>query len=180
MKMMLKIYQLKVQIVIKKKLTILFILFSGILFGQKSDSLFIIFNKKYPEMIKSDYTHLVQNRNSNEKLGKSITFYIKQKEKETWSDNEFSFSHTHRDKKTYEIFGGRPSVVLKKNKSYLHGKHVLDINFFRTTPYKQICKTFEEEDSHEQDVVIFMIDEDEIKNDTITIREVKFSRPLKQ
>jgi len=32
----------------------------------------------------------------------------------------------------------------------------------------------------EQDVTVFIIDVDEIENDTIVLREVKFTRPVKE
>ena len=69
---------------------------------------------------------------------------------------------------------------MEKHKTFLKDKKVLDISFFRTTPYLEVCKTFEEEDSWEQDVVIFMMDVDEMKNDSIVLREVRFSRPVKE
>ncbi|WP_168191335.1 MULTISPECIES: hypothetical protein [Antarcticibacterium] len=47
-------------------------------------------------------------------------------------------------------------------------------------PYIQVAKTFEKEDSWEQDVAIFIVDVDEIKNDSIVLREVKFTRPVKE
>lgn len=62
-------------------------------------------------------------------------------------------------------------------KNFLKDKPVLDVNFFRTTPYLKIAKTFEEEDSWKQDVIIFIIDEDEMQTDNIVLREVN-SRDL--
>ncbi|RXG18527.1 hypothetical protein DSM03_1011218 [Leeuwenhoekiella aestuarii] len=155
------------------------ILYSTISLGQARDTVYIQFNQKFKVMDKTEYQFSRREFNP-EHIPKSYGYFIRQMEKDAWSDTHFHFSHAQRDSLTYKTFGGKPPLILKKSKSYLKDKQVLDINFFRTTPYPQICKTFEEEDSHEQDVVIFMIDEDEIKNDTLTLREVKFSRPVKQ
>ena len=130
-------------------------------------------------MEKTTYQFSRQGKNP-ENVPPSFGYFIRQMEKDAWSDTHFHFSHAQRDSLTYKTFGGKPPLILKKPISYFKDKKLLDINFFRTTPYLQICKTFEAEDSHEQDVVIFMIDEDEIENDTLVLREVKFSRPIKQ
>ena len=147
---------------------------SQLINGQFTDTIYIKFNKHYQETKKESYNF------PNEQTPQSFGYFIRQMEKNAWSDSHFHFSHAQRDSLTYKTFGGKPPLILKKPKSYLKDKQVLDIDFFRTTPYLQICKTFEAEDIHEQDVVIFMIDEDEIENDILTLREVKFSRPIKQ
>lgn len=131
-------------------------------------------------MEKSDFTKGVQAGSPDEKLKKSITYRIRQMEKDSWSGNRFSFTHANHSKKAYKKFGGTPSKTVKKPKCYLKDKKILDINFFRTTPYIKVVKTFEEEDSRIQDVVIFMVDVDEIKNDSIVLREVTFTRPVKE
>lgn len=77
-------------------------------------------------------------------------------------DFDFSFSHFNQSQKAYKTFGGKPPTILKKPKSFLENKKVLDIEFFRTTPYIPIAKTFEKQESWEQDVVIFIVDVDEI------------------
>ncbi len=72
-----------------------------------------------------------------------------------------------------------PPKKLVKDISFLQTIKPLDIEFFRTTSYRKVCKTFEAEDSWEQDVVIFMIDKDEIRDGKVVLREVQFSRPVK-
>ncbi len=162
-----------------KKLVILMLLTINA-FGQEKDTLFIIFQNEHKEMNSVDYTHLMQTGSPEEKLKKSITYLIEQMEERDGYDYEFKFSHHNQSQKNYEKFGGQPPAVLKKPKSFLDNKKVLDIEFFRTTPYIQIAKTFEKKDNWEQDGVIFMIDVDDIKNDCLILREVKFSRPVKQ
>jgi hypothetical protein len=95
-------------------------------------------------------------------------------------DYEFKFHHHNQSQKNYKNFGGKPPAILRKHNSFLKNKKVLEIEFFRKTPYIKIAKTFENEDSWEQNVVIFMVDVEEIKNNSIVLREVKFSRPVKQ
>lgn len=142
-------------------------------FAQKNDTIFIKFNSEYGEMKKEKYKF-------SENSFFSYGYFIRQMEKDTYGDIYFIFSHSQRDIKHNKYFGTTNSSILKKQKSYLKDKKVLDINFFRTTPYIQIAKTFEKEDSWEQDVVIFMVDVDEIENDSIVLREVTFTRPVKE
>ncbi len=149
-------------------------------YSQIKDSVYILFNDDFEEREKTDFTYLKQAGSPEEKLKKSIAYRIRQMEKDSWSGNKFSFTHLNHSKKTYKKFGGEPPLILKKHKDFLKDKKVLDINFFRTTPYLEVCKTFEEEDSHVQDVMIFMADVDEIKNDSIVLREVRFTRPVKE
>lgn len=144
------------------------------------DTILIKFNNEFPEMEKSDFTKGVQAGSPEEKLKKSITYFIRQMEKDSWSGNKFSFTHANHPKKAYEKFGGTPPLICKKHISFLKDRKVLDIKFFRKTPYIQVAKTFEDEDSWEEDVIIFIMDEDEVKNDSITLRQVNFSRPVKQ
>ncbi len=160
--------------------TVLIFTIPLISFSQKKDTLFIEFNNKFYEMEKSDFTKGVQASAPDEKLNKSIAYSIRQMEKDSWSGNKFSFTHANHPQRAYKIFGGTPPSKLKKHKSFMENKKVLDITFFRKTPYIDVCKTFEKEDSWEQDVVIFLMDVDEMKNDSIVLREVRFSRPVKQ
>lgn len=144
------------------------------------DTIYIQFEDVYKEMRKDNFTEALQAGSPEEKLKKSIVFYIEQMEPPEGNDFEFSFSHFNQSQRAYNTFGGKPPVILYKPKSYLKDKKVLDINFFRKMPYIQVAKTFEKEDSWEQDVVIFIVDVDEIKNDSIVLREVKFTRPVKE
>ena len=158
----------------------LLILFPFSLLSQENDTVFILFDNRYDEMEKSDFTAGVQAGSPDEKLKKSIAYLIRQMEKDTYGDTRFRFTHSNHSKKTYRIFGGEPPVILKEHKSFLKDKRVLDIKFFRTTPYIKVAKTFEEEDSWEEDVMIFIVDVDEMKNDSITMRQVYFTRPVKE
>ena len=150
------------------------------LFSQKKDTIIIKFDEQNEEMIKADFTREMQAGSPEEELKKSIAYYIEQMEPSCGYDSKFSFTHSNQSQKAYKKFGGDPPVILHKKKSFLNDKKVLDVNFFRTTPYLKIAKTFEEEDSWTQDVAVFMMDVDEIKNDSIVLREVTFTRPVKE
>jgi hypothetical protein len=76
--------------------------------------------------------------------------------------------------------GPEGSKSILKDLNFLNKINPFDHSFFETTEYIRVCKTFEEEDSHVQDVIIFMIDKDEIKDGKIILREVFFSRPAKE
>ncbi len=147
---------------------------------ESKDTIYIIFNETYKEMRKVDFTREMQAGSPNEKLKRSLDFSIEQKEPPMGYDYEFNFTHANRSQDIYKKFNLQSPIIEKKPKTYLKHKQVLDINFFRTTPYIEVAKTFEKEDSWEQDVVIFIVDVDEMKNDSIVLREVKFTRPVKQ
>lgn len=155
-------------------------LFAFTNYAQQKDTVFIVFDDEYNGMELVDYTHLMQAGAPDEKLEKSITYIIEQMEETYPYDDKFKFSHHNQSKKAYEKFGGEPPGILYKTKAFLKGKKVLDIDFFRTTPYIQIAKTFEKENSREEGVIIFIMDVDEMKNDSIILRQVDFSRPIKQ
>ncbi|MDT0685426.1 hypothetical protein [Autumnicola psychrophila] len=161
-------------------LTFLVIFFPFLLLSQKNDTVYIAFDNQYEEMEKSNFTEGVQAGSPEEKLEKSMAYLIRQMEEDTYGATRFKFFHSNQSQKTYEKFGGKPPIILKKHKSFLQDKKLLGIEFFRTTPYIKVAKTFEEEDSWEEDVMIFMIDADEIKNDSIILRQVSFTRPVKE
>jgi len=95
-------------------------------------------------------------------------------------DTGYSFSHFIRTAYEIEIFGGpKNPITLIKELDFLNKIKPLDHHFFENTDYLKVCKTFEAEESHEQDVIIFIIDKDEIKDDKIVLREVLFERPVK-
>ena len=152
------------------------------MYSQQSekDSIYILFNDENVEMQKVKYLAFKRKNNPDEQIDSSFTYYIQQKEPANGYDNKFIFSHANRDKQTYKTFGGTPPLKIIKDTSFLSTIQPLDIEFFRTTAYLKVCKTFEAEDSREQDVVIFMIDKDEIKDGKLVLREVKFSRPAKE
>lgn len=164
----------------KKILLVLLYLVPILSFSQYKDTVFIRFDQKYDEMEKVDFTEKVQAGSPDEELENSITYLIRQMEKDTYGDTKFRFSHFNQSTKAYKTFGGKPPKIIEKHHSFLKKQNILDIIFFRTTPYIKIAKTFEEDDSWEEDVMIFMLDVDEIHNDSLILRQVNFTRPVKQ
>lgn len=142
-------------------------------FSQTDDTLFIKFNDEYKEMRKEKYKF-------SDSSPYSYGYFVKQKEKNTYGDIYFIFSHPQRDDKHNEYFNNRNPTILKKEKAYLNQKKVLDVNFFRTNPDSKINKFFEQNNNRDQDQIIFIMDVDEIKNNSILLREVRFSRPVKE
>lgn len=164
----------------KKGFLVLLYLVPIISFSQFKDTVYIRFDQKYDEMEKVDFTEKVQASSPDEELENSITYLIRQMEKDTYGDTKFRFSHFNQSKKAYKTFGGKPPKIIEKHNSFLANQNILDINFFRTTSYNKIAKTFEDDDSWEEDVMIFMLDVDEIHNDSLILRQVNFTRPVKQ
>ncbi|MDT0646695.1 hypothetical protein RM545_08335 [Zunongwangia sp. F260] len=113
-------------------------------------------------------------------MKKSITYLIRQMEKDTYGGTKFKFTHFNQSNKAYKKFGGEPPIILRNDSAYLNDKKVLDVNFFSNTPYIKVAKAFKDEDSREEDVMIFVVDVDEIENDSIVIRQVYFTRPVKE
>ena len=150
-------------------------------FSQEKDTIYIIFDEAHGEMKKNSFLAFKRSDDPNEVRKKSFVYSIKEKKynNDVKYDDEFEFVHHNRNRKNYEIFGGKPPLKIVKDSSFLKTIIPLDIQFFRTTDYIKVCKTFEAENSWEQDVVIFMIDKDEIKDGKLVLREVKFSRPVK-
>lgn len=101
--------------------------------AQEQDTLFIKFNDSFSDTKKESYQF-------SSKSNMSFGYFIRQMEKETYGDTYFLFSHARRDGTYYENFGGKPPAVLIKNISFLKSKRILDINFFRTTPYHKVVK----------------------------------------
>lgn len=141
--------------------------------AQKKDTIYIKFDDNYVGTKKESYQF-----SPNSYI--SYTYFIRQMEEKTFGDTHFIFSHANRDEKNYKKFGRIPPIIRKVHNSFLKDKNILDINFFRNTPYLEVCKTFEKNESWEQDVMIFMVDVAEMKNDSIVLREVSFSRPVKE
>ena len=163
----------------KKFLLPLLYLMPIISFSQYKDTVYVKFDQKYDEMEKVDFTEKVQAGSPEEELEKSITYFIRQMEKDTYGATKFRFSHFNQRKKAYKTFGGKPPKIMKKHNSFLANQNILDINFFRTTSYINIVETFEEDDSLKEDVMIFMLDVDEVQNDSVILRQVDFKKPVK-
>lgn len=150
----------------QKKLDTIYILFDSTKIGMKKESYKAFKSSKYPkENIKTSYSYRI-----DEKKHENPYLY----------DTGYTFTHFNQSKSEYETFGGTPPMVVIKNYCFLRKIKPLNINFFLTTSYKDVCETFETEDGWEQDVVIFMIDKDEIKDGKVILREVTFSRPVKE
>jgi hypothetical protein len=145
------------------------------------DTIFIYFDDEKAGMKKGEFYHPTRKDNPSEKINESITYFIEEKitKNPLGYDTGYTFYHLNRDKKSYEIFGGKPPLKLIKDTAFLRTVKLLDIAFFRKTDYIKVCKTFEAEDSWEQDVIIFIIDKDEIQDGKVVLREVSFSRPVK-
>jgi hypothetical protein len=179
--MMLNRFQLKNPTVIKMRYLIIILSIFCSFFGlaQEKNTVYIIFDASQHEMKKVDYTK-ARMVSANEPLEKSIHYQILQKDPDEEYDNYYEFFHNNYPKKVYEEFGGEPPIKLIKDTAFLRTIKLLDIAFFRTTDYIKVCKTFEAEDSWEQDVIIFIIDKDEIQDGKVVLREVSFSRPAKE
>ncbi len=179
-------YQQRIQTVMNKfRIIILLFIFFNIqfIFSQKKenclDTIIIIFDEKFEEFEKVKYTSASFSV-SKEKPINSFEYTVEQMEEDTWSDSRFKFAYHIQSQETLERFNIKRPIKLKKHKLYLDRRRVLDIEFFQTTAYNEVAKTFEEEDSWQQDVMIFIADVDEMENDSIVLKEVKFSRPVKQ
>ncbi|QCY69337.1 hypothetical protein FHG64_07990 [Antarcticibacterium flavum] len=72
------------------------------------DTIYILFEDVYKEMRKDNFTEALQAGSPEEKLKKSIVFYIEQMEPPEGYDFEFSFSHFNQSQRAYNTFGGTP------------------------------------------------------------------------
>lgn len=166
-------------------LGIIFLFFQSCLSQTKEqDTLYILFNNKEDGMKKGQIEKERLTIKGAIPVDNSFVYEIQEK-KTQYSDlydSEYKFSHFNWSKNKYirDSLNYKPPLIIKEKSSFLTGKKVLTNDFFKNTPYLEVCKTFENDYSREQDVTIFIIDVDEITNKTIILREVKFSRPIKQ
>jgi hypothetical protein len=167
------------------KIFIVFFLINSIFgFSQTSvDTIYIYFDSFHQTMEKGGGKIRKKNQDGSftEKL--IISYLIDEivRPNPGMYDLGYTFVYHERTPFEMETFGGRASSkTLIKDLGFLKKINPLDHTFFETTEYVTVCKTFEEEDSHVQDVIIFMIDKDEIKDGKIILREVFFSRPAKE
>ncbi len=161
---------------------IIILVISQLCFSQKKDTIYILFDDQHPTMEKSSFKTGRILKEGDKSPETSFTYRIDEKETENpfGYSTGYTFSHFNQLKSAYTIFGGRPPLKMVKDSSFLNEIKPLDNEFFRKTTYRKVCKTFEEEDSWEQDVVIFVIDIDEICHGNIILREVNFGRPVKE
>lgn len=144
-------------------------------YGQKDlDTVYFIFDDNKKEMRKVDFTDL-QNRDKVNKLERSVTYFVKQKDPIPGYPSEFKFSHVHFSKEKYEKFGGQRPKILTKPKNWLNSKKTLDFSYFSETSATKVIEKFEEECS-----IFFLIDANEPTPDSIILRELKFTPPLIQ
>lgn len=164
----------------EKMLIIILFFFNSInVVSQVKDTLYIYFDSTNIEMKKGSF---IDNRVQDPIKSISITYYIDEKKREFSYeyDKGYTFWHRNRDEKSAKLFGYKQPLTLEKDILFFKKINLLDNCFFKKTDYHQVCKTFEKEDSWEQDVVIFIIDKDEIKDGKLILREVTFSRPVKE
>jgi hypothetical protein len=149
----------------------------------KKDTLYIYFDSIQPTMNKGVAKMRVfdENRKIVEYL--IISYWIDEiiRPNPEMLDTGYTFQYNERTPYEVRIMGGpEGSKSILKDLNFLNTINPLDHTFFETTEYIKVCKTFEAEDSREQDVIIFVIDKDEIKDGKIILREVFFSRPAKE
>lgn len=148
------------------------------------DTIYILFDSKNSGMSKQLIPKEKLTRKGVEPIDDSFVYEIEEKHTKYSDlyDSEYKFSHFNRSKKSYilDSLTYKPPKIIRKNKRFLNKIDLVNNEFFKNTPYLEVCKTFEKNDNREQGVLIFIIDLDEMKNDTIILREVKFTRPIKQ
>lgn len=166
----------------------IFLIFSLLVFNDCSsqnkvkDTIYIFFDTKNEGMDKNILSKKKLTIRGAVPIDDSFVYKIQEKKEGFLYEFAYEFSHFNwsenkyiRDSLTY-----KPPQIIRKNKRFLSNVNVLKNSFFKNTNYINVCKTFEEDDGREQDVTVFIIDVDEIENDTIVLREVKFTRPVKE
>jgi len=170
------------------RLLLLTLVFSGLSLSAqtKKDTVYILFDSIHKTMRMGSGFKESYNKISKQKEKAFHTlFMIREKETPNYEmyDTWYHFSHIQKTQSEIEAFDLKDFVqpsILFKEKSFMDKIDLLDYNFFANTDYNKVCKTFEAEDSGEQDVVIYVIDVADIKNDSIKLIEVKFRRPTKE
>ncbi|WP_139170990.1 hypothetical protein [Lutibacter oricola] len=145
------------------------------------DTVYIHFDNAELEMTKKSFKSFKSKKYPNENIKTSYIYKIAEKKHDNiiMTDSGYKFTHYLFGKFDLERGAKQPKIIVK-NKSFLQSIKLLDYSFFKNTDYNAVCKTFESDNSWEQNVIIFIIDKKEIKNETITLREVRFSRPIKE
>lgn len=163
----------------KLAIIILFILNSLNTTSQVKDTVYIYFDSINCNMKKGTF---IDKRVKDPIKSISITYYIDEKETKFTDgyDKGYTFWHRNRDENSAKLFSYKQPLTLERDICNLKKYKLLDTYFFKKTDYHNVCKTFEKEDSWEQDVIIFIIDKDEIKDGKLILREVTFSRPVKE
>ncbi len=143
------------------------------------DTVYIFFDSTNVGMRKSSFK---DKRVIRKDKKTSFVYYIDEKKVESsyLYDSGYTFWHSNRPDRDLIKWGGKLPLEVKKDTCFLKKIDPLEINFFLETKYRKVCKTFEDENSREEGVIIFIIDKDEIRDGKIVLREVKFSRPVKE
>lgn len=160
-------------------ISILILIFYQNGYSQLKDTIYIYFDSIHSNMKKSSS---VIRRVVKEDERMAYSYYIGEKahNNDYGYDTGYTFYQYNRPENAIKKFGGKQPLTIEKDICYLKKYKILDTNFFKETEYIKVCKTFEAEDSWDQDVIIFVIDKDEIKNGKMILREVTFSRPAKE
>ena len=151
--------------------------------GTIKDTIYISFDSILPTMKKAfGSSRNIARFDYNQTKVHTGTYFIDEKVRPNpqMYDTGYKFAYLELIPFEQASTGFRSSMALVRDSTFLNTIKPLDHTFFETTDYLKVCKTFEAEESHEQDVIIFIIDKDEIKNGKIVLREVKFSRPTKE
>lgn len=165
----------------KLAIIILFILNTVNALSQVKDTVYIYFDSTNVEMKKGSFKTFKSVKYPNENIKISYSYKIGEKKHEYSYLYDSGYTFTHYNLGKFDLDrGGHQPLVLVKDTCFLKTIKLLNIDYFLTTDYHDVCKIFEKEDSWEQDVVIFIIDKDEIKDGKLILREVTFSRPVKE
>lgn len=149
--------------------------------NQKKDSLYILFDDKTEGMNKQIIPKDKLTIKGDVPKEDSYVYEIQEKKEGLLYEFSYKFSHFNWSKKKSILPKDySPPLIIEKDSSFLKGKNVLTNDFFRNTSYSEVCKTFEKEGNWEQDVIIYIIDVSEIRNNKIVLREVNFTRPVKE
>jgi len=149
--------------------------------NQQKDTSYILFDDKIEGMNKQIIPKQKLTIKGDVPNEDSYVYEIQEKKEGRLYEFSYRFSHFNWSKKKSILsMDYSPPLIIEKDSSFLKEIKVLTIDFFKNTSYSEVNKKFEKEDSWEQDVLIFIIDIAEIKNNKIVLREVNFTRPIKE
>lgn len=148
-------------------------------YSQVKDTVYIYFDSTEVSMRKGSFK---DKRVLRKNKTISSTYYINEK-KHKYSyltDSGYTFWHRNRSKRDLVKWDGKLPLKLIKDTCFLKTINLLDKKLFLETDFIKVCKIFEADDSRDQDVIIFIIDKEEIRDGKMILREVTFSRPVKE
>lgn len=145
------------------------------------DTIYILFDEKNEGMRKQFIPKEKLIIKGDIPIDDSFVYEIQEKKEGLLYEFAYKFSHFNwSEKKSILPKNYSPPLIIEKDYSFLNEIKILKNDFFKSTSYIEVCKTFEERNSWEQNVVIFIIDVSEIKNNKIVLREANFTRPIKE